>query len=61
MKEMPWNGGFAEIVREGKMEAHIYGCDDGTFTVADQAGWLPGVFATRDEALQSAREANGLT
>lgn len=52
--------GFPEEVREGEMTARIYRVDD-EYTVADQAGWLPGVFPTRDAALESARRANGLT
>lgn len=50
-----------EIVREGRMTAHIYQNDYGQFVVADQAGWLPGTFNTREAALASAREANGLS
>lgn len=50
---------FPTIVREGKMTAHVYELDDGGFVVADQAGWLPGSFPSFNEALQSAREANG--
>lgn len=48
-----------ETVKEGRMTAHIYEVADG-FVVADQAGWLPGLFPTRDKALESARLANGL-
>lgn len=48
-----------EKVREGRMTAHIFACGN-TFLVADQAGWLPGVFISRDDALAAARRANGL-
>lgn len=48
--------GFPETVDEGPMTARIYAAD-GEFTVADQAGWLPGVFPSRDAALAAAREA----
>lgn len=50
-----------EIVREEKMTAHLYQVDNKEWVVADQAGWLPGTWATRDEALAAVRKANGLT
>lgn len=50
-----------KVICEGTMKAHIYETDNGEFVVADQAGWLPGSFSSEDEALASARAANGLT
>lgn len=51
---------FADVVKEGKMTAHLYETN-GAWVVADQAGWLPGSFGTRDAALEAVRHANGLT
>lgn len=49
-----------EVVKEGAMTAHLYQLDSGEWVVADQAGWLPGDWPTRDEALAAVRAANGL-
>jgi hypothetical protein len=51
--------GFPEEIHECGVTIRIHSVDGG-FVVADQAGWLPGEFTTRDAALESAREANGL-
>lgn len=34
--------------------AKVYPLDDGTFCVADKAGWLPGYYATREAAEMAA-------
>lgn len=52
---------FGEVIKRGNVTIHLYELDDGGWVVADQAGWLPGSFTTRDEALASALAANGLT
>lgn len=51
---------FPEVVTEGDITITIYEAD-GTFVVADQAGWIPGSFPTRNAALAAARAENGLT
>lgn len=51
---------FPEEVTEGDITVTIYK-SEGAFVVADQAGWLPGSFPTRDAALAAARSENGLT
>lgn len=48
-----------EIIKEGAMELHLYQVDNG-WVAADRAGWLAGVWDTRDEAIAAARKANGL-
>jgi hypothetical protein len=45
---------------EGKMRASIYRTS-GDYVAADQAGWLPEVWATHAEALAGVRSANGIT
>lgn len=51
---------FPEEVTEGDITVTIYKAE-GAFVVADQAGWLPGSFPTRNAALAAARSENGLT
>lgn len=51
---------FPEIVEEGKVTISLYELESGNWTVADQGGWLPGSFQTREEALAYARAENGL-
>jgi hypothetical protein len=50
---------FDDVVKRGKVTIYLYQTDSGNWVVADQAGWLPGSFPTRDAALTSALEANG--
>lgn len=42
------------------MTARVYSTDSGEFVVADQAGWVPGSFASIDAAVEGARRANGV-
>ncbi len=58
--QIDWHKAPHEVVTEGGITITIYPVND-EFAVADQAGWLPGIFSTRDAALASARAANGLS
>lgn len=49
-----------DVVQEGVMTARFYGTTDGRVVVADQAGWLPGSFPSKDAALEAVRKVNGL-
>ena len=52
--------GPVRVVEEGLMPARVYPTDDGSFVVADQAGWVPGSFTTVDAAVEGARRANDI-
>lgn len=46
--------GLAELVRS----IRVYRAAGGEYVVADDGGWLPGVFPTEDDAILSTLSAN---
>lgn len=50
---------LVDEISEGGMTAQIYRIGLDEYVVADQAGWLDGLFASAGEARQAVLAANG--